>query len=409
MNIKCEYCGGMFDDTLEKCPNCGAANVNVKRSTVDQPTTIEELKSWYSSKGLPPYETTRFFIGENYKNPRAFGIYKDENTGKFIVYKNKDTGERAVRYEGTDEAYAVNELFMRLKQEILEQKARNVSSGNVPQQNSTPSSEYVNYKRQQRYKSGRNESLIVGAILIIIVALIFCCGIRKATVKNVPIDPGYYRYKDAVFYHLDDHDWNWLKYDTATDSWVLTEDQYNTPLTKNYKKAQKYFLSSGYKSEYGCSDACESEAYYDFINNYCVDSGYYTYDDSVYYHDGNSPHYGWYIYDDNISDWEEVGDDDIPNDLKHEYLADDFWYTPDWDTETEVYDFTDSDYYRDNYAVDYDDEYDYSYSSSDSYSSDNDSWWSGSDDSWDWDSDDSWDWGGSDSWDSGGSDWGSDW
>ena len=119
MKIKCEYCGSMFDDTLEKCPSCGAPNQNVRRSTADQPTTIEGLKEWYESKGLPPYETTRFFIGIDYKYPRAFGIYKDENTGNFIVYKNKDNGQRAVRYEGSDEAYAVKELFMRLNQETL--------------------------------------------------------------------------------------------------------------------------------------------------------------------------------------------------------------------------------------------------------------------------------------------------
>ena len=41
----------------------------------------------------------------------------------FIVYKNKADGTRAVRYKGTDEAYAVNELYLKLKDEILNQKA----------------------------------------------------------------------------------------------------------------------------------------------------------------------------------------------------------------------------------------------------------------------------------------------
>ena len=130
MKIKCEYCGSMFDDTLEKCPSCGATNSNVRRSTSDQPITIEGLKQWYESKGLPPEDVTRFFIGKNYTGARAFGIYKDENTGNFIVYKNKADGSRAVRYEGSDEAFAVNELLTRLKQEILEQKSRNISQGN---------------------------------------------------------------------------------------------------------------------------------------------------------------------------------------------------------------------------------------------------------------------------------------
>lgn len=126
MKITCSYCKSKFNDTLESCPYCGAENEGVVRTAGGQPITIEQLREWYSSKGLPPYEVTRFFIGENYTKPKAFGIYKDEKTGNFVVYKNKASGERAVRYEGTDEAYAVNELFQRLKQEIIEQKAFNV-------------------------------------------------------------------------------------------------------------------------------------------------------------------------------------------------------------------------------------------------------------------------------------------
>ena len=123
MKITCEFCGNLYDDTNATCPNCGAANPCVRKETFDNPTTIEGLKKWYEAMNLPPYETTRFFIGINYKERRAFGIYKDENTGNFVVYKNKDDGSRAIRYEGTDEAFAVNELLTRLKQEILHQKS----------------------------------------------------------------------------------------------------------------------------------------------------------------------------------------------------------------------------------------------------------------------------------------------
>lgn len=127
MEIKCEYCGSMIPDNAEKCPNCGATNANMKRMVDATPKTIGELKEWYAARNLPPYETTRFFIGINYKEPKAFGIY--EENGEFIVYKNKDTGERAVRYRGTDEAYAVNELFLKLKSEILNQKANQQKNG----------------------------------------------------------------------------------------------------------------------------------------------------------------------------------------------------------------------------------------------------------------------------------------
>lgn len=124
MTVKCEHCGSMIDDTLVKCPHCGSPNKNVVRSTSDQPQTIDAFKLWYKSKGLPPYEITRFFIGEDYKEPRAFGIYKNAATDIVIVYMNTNSGNRKIHYEGTDEAYAVNMLFQRLKQEIMEQKAQ---------------------------------------------------------------------------------------------------------------------------------------------------------------------------------------------------------------------------------------------------------------------------------------------
>lgn len=122
-SLVCKYCGSYLNDTDEICPECGAVNEHFKRFTDKAPETIEELKQWYVVHKLPPEETTRFFIGKNIKEPRAFGIY--EENGRFIVYKNKNDGSRAVRYEGRDEAYAVNELYLRLKEEILNQKKHN--------------------------------------------------------------------------------------------------------------------------------------------------------------------------------------------------------------------------------------------------------------------------------------------
>ena len=95
-----------------------------------KPKTIEELKEYCESNGFTS-EKTRFFIGENYTKPRAFGIYKDEASGEFIVYKNKDDGNRAIRYRGADEAYAVGELYDRLKKEIINQK-QHYYAGDIP-------------------------------------------------------------------------------------------------------------------------------------------------------------------------------------------------------------------------------------------------------------------------------------
>ena len=70
-----------------------------------------------------PLEEMRTFIGEDYKGAKAFGIYKDETDGTFVVYKNKEDGTRAVRYKGSDEAYAVNELYQKMKERVATQKA----------------------------------------------------------------------------------------------------------------------------------------------------------------------------------------------------------------------------------------------------------------------------------------------
>jgi len=120
MEVKCEYCGSMIPDDAKSCPNCGAPNVNMNRAASNTPRTIAELEQWYKDRNLPPYEKTRFFIGINCKEPKAFGIYQEGET--FTVYKNKADGTRAIRYKGTDEDYAVNELYLKLKSEILNQK-----------------------------------------------------------------------------------------------------------------------------------------------------------------------------------------------------------------------------------------------------------------------------------------------
>ena len=73
--------------------------------------------------------------------------------------------------------------------------------------------------------------------------------------------------------------------------------------------------------------------------------------------------------------------------------ATDFWYTPTWDSETQITDFTESDDYIE-YQEDLRRQAEYEASKSNDNDSD-----SGSDYSWD----------SSDSWDSGGSDWDSDW
>ena len=136
MKIKCDWCEQWINDYDQTCPNCGGVNQHYTRQANGVPKTIEELKAWAAEKKLPLSEM-RTFIGEDYRGAKAFGIYKDEETGKFIVYKNKADGTRAVRYEGTDEAYAVSELYMKMKERVAEQKAHQ-STSSAPKRSNTP-------------------------------------------------------------------------------------------------------------------------------------------------------------------------------------------------------------------------------------------------------------------------------
>ena len=114
MKVNCDYCGNYMETTDVSCPHCGAANTHIAGHYSKNPVTIEELKAYCDSNKLP-LDKMHVHIGENYTSPQAFGIYKDQISGNFVVYKNKSDGQRAIRYEGKDEAYAVNELYLKIR------------------------------------------------------------------------------------------------------------------------------------------------------------------------------------------------------------------------------------------------------------------------------------------------------
>ncbi|MBP5677978.1 MAG: zinc ribbon domain-containing protein [Bacteroidales bacterium] len=199
MNIKCDFCGSMIDERSEHCPHCGAPLSGVNRTASEQPKTIEELQAWYTAHNLPPEEITRFFIGKNITEPKAFGIYKTE-TGDCVVYKNKSDGVRAVRYQGADEAYAVNELYQRLKAEIADQKAAN--------SNGRPAGQNDDAKKKKKKRLG------CGCLAII---LFFVIGSIIAVIKSDGVPDGYYKYNNTEYYNQGD---KWYKYDSEANNWL---------------------------------------------------------------------------------------------------------------------------------------------------------------------------------------------
>ena len=374
MKIKCEYCGNYISDTDEKCPNCMAPNEHLKRVGNEVPTTIEELQIWYKEHNLPPEETTRFFIGKDIKEPRAFGVYKEESTGNFVVYKNKSTGDRAIRYEGKDEAYAVNELYLKLKEEIQNQKQINNLRQHTPQQPITY--HYTPQKNKNILLRLLTNLGIVFLLIVIVPIIILIIG------ASVSYYPGYYESNNNLLYlykncsKKDNTNCEWYIYNQPSDEWTIL---LNKDIVVKPKYGGKTWNTSNrlYKKYNVTSQYYESDDYID-LHPPIPSKGYYNYNDQIYYY-----YYGWYIYN---NGWER--EYNPPEDVTHNPSS----YYDSTTTSNDAYSFEDSDYYssHSNYNDDDDDDY-----WSNDY--DNDDWDSGSD----WDS--------SDSWDSGSTDWDSDW
>lgn len=265
MKIKCDWCGSWINDFDQVCPNCGGVNNNYNRHANGVPQTIEELKAWAKEMNLP-LEDMRTFIGEDYKGAKAFGIYKDETDGTFVVYKNKEDGTRAVRYKGSDEAYAVNELYQKMKERVAVQKAHQQPKAAAPA--SRPTKDYTAYNKK-RARSKKIEKTVLTIFCLIMAALslvaIFTGAYSIWQIDNRP-DNGYYTYEDQNYYY---YHGNW--YEWENDSWRYAPDE--------------SWMDSDYENYYD-SYSYDSDAEYEDFE----DSSYYTpYEDSS----------------DNDSDWDD--------------------------------------------------------------------------------------------------------
>lgn len=260
MKIKCEYCDSYISDTDENCPNCGAVNPMFNRSSREIPRTIEELKKWYTAHNLPSPEQTRFFIGENFKGPRAFGIYQDGE--RFIVYKNKDNGSRAVRYDGPDEAYAVNEIYMKLKETVAQQKSINRSNA-VPKKpvRSVP-------------QTGGKKPVKVSTIIWIILLLLAIYGayIDKTDTRQNDFKPFQGNYYQAWGqYGYSDYD-----YDTNTYSGGGYYSDYDYDYGSGSGSGSSYSSGGSFWDSFGSSSSDDSDSSWDW--DWDSDSDWDSYD-----------------------------------------------------------------------------------------------------------------------------------
>ncbi len=276
MKTKCSFCGSFISDTDEICPNCGAVNENLMRSADGIPKTIEELKA-FSDKHNLPLKDMRFFLGEDFKEPKAFGIYKDDD-GNFVVYKNKADGSRAVRYQGKDEAYAVNEIYQKMRSEIRMRKQQK------PSENDPDVKVGAQRAKQAALKKKRKIADFFSIFLVIFLLVLY---VVLSCVKSP--GKGYYNYDDTYYYYDSS---SWYYYDDYNNQWEKTYS-IDDELSKNYKD---YSSGSDYSTDFGIDNFNNSQYYLDHnnSNSYWNDS----WDDDDWDWDSNDS------WDYNDSDWD---------------------------------------------------------------------------------------------------------
>ena len=186
---------------------------------MDKVNSVQELIE--RTQGMP-LERMRFFINEDRREPKCFGIYYDMPSERWIVYKNKADGSRAVRYSGPDEAYAANELWMKIRSEINNRQTR----------------------KAENPKADPVESILLIAIVILAIALAVMLIVDVIRSPN----RGYYRNDSDLYYYQDDawywyDDGDWVYYDAPDDSWY---DDYEYDDDYPYDDFSNRFENSDY-------------------------------------------------------------------------------------------------------------------------------------------------------------------
>ena len=178
-----------------------------------------------------PLEKMRFFINEDRREPKCFGIYQEADTGHWVVYKNKADGSRAVRYSGPDEAFAAQELWAKINSEIELRRA----------------------KRAPRKRKKTREDMIMTAIAGFLIAAVAATGLFFL-VRWISRQPsrGYYLI-DHVLYYSQADDWYW--YDDG--EWLYYDDSI---AYDDWHDAEYYGESYPYFAEE--ADAFEQTDYY---------------------------------------------------------------------------------------------------------------------------------------------------
>ena len=252
---QCPYCGSTLRSDEKVCPNCGAANEHYVQDTprkIVKPRTIAELKEYCAERGMPLLRM-RFFIGEDYREPKAFGIYRDGED--VVVYKNKSDGSRAIRYRGRDEEHAVDELFQKLLDEC---HSRGIyPDGEVPRTRSSGGS---------RKKSSSLTGLRAFGIWLLVMVLF---GMISGAVESCQHSKdGYYSNGNGMVYYHYGNDWYYTYDDNDAGYWYSS---YGGFPESNY---EDYSLGDTWSSDWGVSNFKESSTWDSIVESESSSSDY---------------------------------------------------------------------------------------------------------------------------------------
>ncbi|MBQ9459972.1 MAG: zinc-ribbon domain-containing protein [Oscillospiraceae bacterium] len=256
----CDHCGKPIPSDASVCPYCGEEiSEDIRLTRI--PETIDELRAFCAAHRMP-LDAMRFFIGEDFKGAKAFGIFKRED-GTCVVYKNKADGSRAVRYEGPDEKHAVREIYEKLKSETELRFGPGESSSRSPSadvDDETPDGQPL---KPWEWVVGTLALIWKPAVIVLVAALLLFHLGKKP-------DRGYYRYQDETYYYQGS---DWYLYNALLDDWEQTGDVPER-LEEDY---DEYYESEDYRAAYGTSDFSDSEYYYE-DSSYSSESSYDDYD-----------------------------------------------------------------------------------------------------------------------------------
>ena len=197
------------------------------------PKTIKELEQWTRDHYLPSSEETRFFIGEKYKSIKAYGIYQDSKTGKYIVYHNKGNGERSIYYESDDEELAVSKIYYLMRERFVDKKS------------------IYNILHNDYFSIGLG--CLIMLLLVVGVSLLFVYGFSAPK-------RGYYYINEEEYYYVNNH---WFVYED--NDWIKTKKPNYSGNISNCYDGSDYYGSSYY------TDIRQSDVYnkkWDDSNSY---------------------------------------------------------------------------------------------------------------------------------------------